>query len=79
MLLSINEKDGLPPIELDKMDKGETWYWIYPIGESVRDEFALDECMKRHGIRHFWEDRLKEARARAAQRKKNDETTPDGV
>ena len=59
-LLSINSRDGLPPIRLNKMDRTE-WYWCWPIKESKRNERDLDAAMKEFGIHHFWEDRVKEA------------------
>lgn len=33
---------------------------IYPIIESIRDEQAIDKAMRSSGIRHRWEDKLKE-------------------
>lgn len=56
-LLSINERDGLPPIRLNKMDRTE-WYWCWPIKESKRDERALDAAMREFGIHHFWEKNI---------------------
>ena len=54
-LLSINSRDGLPPIRLNKMDRTE-WYWCWPIKESKRNERDLDAAMKEFGIHHFWEN-----------------------
>ena len=54
-LLSINSRDGLPPIHLNKMDRTE-WYWCWPIKESKRNERDLDAAMREFGIHHFWED-----------------------
>lgn len=54
-LLSINSRDGLPPIQLNKMDRTE-WYWCWPIKESKRNERDLDAAMREFGIHHFWED-----------------------
>ena len=59
-LLSINSRDGLPPIRLNKIDRTE-WYWCWPIKESKRNERDLDNAMKEFGIHHFWEDRVREA------------------
>lgn len=59
-LLSINSRDGLPPIQLNKMDRTE-WYWCWPIKESKRNERDLDAAMREFGIHHFWEDRVVEA------------------
>lgn len=59
-LLSINQSEGIDPIWLNKMDR-ESWYWVWPIIESKRDERALDAAMKEFGVRHFWEDRVAEA------------------
>ena len=59
-LLSINSRDGLPPIRLNKMDRTE-WYWCWPIKESKRNERDLDNAMKEFGIHHFWEDRVTES------------------
>lgn len=56
-LLSINERDGLQPIRLNKMDRTE-WYWCWPIKESKRDERALDAAMREFGIHHFWEKNI---------------------
>lgn len=56
-LLSINERDGLQPIRLNKMDRTE-WYWCWPIKESKRDERALDAAMREFGIHHFWEKKV---------------------
>lgn len=56
-LLSINSRDGLPPIRLNKMDRTE-WYWCWPIKESKRNERDLDNAMKEFGIHHFWEDQF---------------------
>lgn len=56
-LLSIS-KEGIDPLRFDKMDKGETWYWVYPIKESVRNERSVDDAMSKYGIHHFWEDWL---------------------
>ena len=58
-LLSINSRDGLPPIQLNKMDRTE-WYWCWPIKESKRNERDLDAAMREFGIHHFWEDRVVE-------------------
>ena len=59
-LLSINSRDGLPPIRLNKMDRTE-WYWCWPIKESKRNERDLDAAMREFGIHHFWEDRVTES------------------
>lgn len=58
-LLSINSRDGLPSIRLNKMDRTE-WYWCWPIKESKRNERDLDAAMKEFGIHHFWENRVTE-------------------
>lgn len=62
-LYSINEQDGCAPIELDKMDKGETWYWVWKIKVSARDEDAVDAAMKEFGIHHGWEKWLEKRQA----------------
>ena len=59
-LLSINAEDGLPPRKFDKMDKGETWFWCWPVKESIRNERDMDEAMKQAGERHRWQDWLEE-------------------
>ena len=58
VLLSINEEEGTPPRKFDKMDKGETWFWCFPVKESIRDENNMDEAMKASGKRHAWQDWL---------------------
>jgi len=55
-LLSINRKDGIGELLFDKMEKGSTWFWVFPIKESLRNEQDLDKAMKNAGIRHFWQD-----------------------
>lgn len=62
-LYSINEQDGCAPLELDKMDKGETWYWVWKIKVSARDEDAVDAAMKEFGIHHGWEKWLEKWQA----------------
>lgn len=62
-LYSINEQDGCAPLELDKMDKGETWYWVWKIKVSARDEDAVDAAMKEFGIHHGWEKWLEKRQA----------------
>lgn len=54
-LFSINQKDGVEPIVIDKMDR-DAYYWVYPIKESVRNEADVDTAMKKHQVRHCYED-----------------------
>ena len=68
-LLSINKDGGIAPLRFDKMDKGESWYWVYPIKESVRNERSVDDAMSKSGIHHFWEKWLEdEMKTRRAQK-----------
>ena len=54
-LLSINQTDGVKPLIFDKMDKGNTWFCVMPVLESIRNERNLDAAMTASGITHFWE------------------------
>ena len=54
-LLSINRNEGCEPITIDKMAR-DSWYWIWPIKSSIRNEQDIDKAMLAHGIHHFWED-----------------------
>jgi len=66
-LVSINERDGIAPIQLNKMEQGFTWLWVRRIKESIRDEADIDRAMRENGIRHAWEKRFEERAARLAQ------------
>ena len=65
-LLPINKDKKYSALVFDKMDKGVTWFSVFPIKQSLRDEDALDEAMKRVGKRHFWEDWLENREKRKA-------------
>lgn len=66
-LYSISNRDGCDPIILDKMDRTETWYWIYPIKSSFRDERAVDNAMKDYGVHHGWEKWLEEVQEKSTK------------
>ena len=68
-LLTINEDNDHSPMVFDKMDKGETWFSVLPIKQSLRDEDALDEAMRRAGKHHFWEKWLEDRKKKKAVRR----------
>ena len=45
------------PITIEKMAR-DSWYWIWPVKSSIRNEQDIDAAMRTHGIHNFGEDRV---------------------